>query len=77
MRGTFPLPDGGEVRVESTQRYVVVVWATTGDTTGHWKVATRRTQRNTGLAAWRERMRASEGGVAPHLLDTQTGEILR
>lgn len=73
MRGNFPLPDGSTVRVESSQRYVIVTWQ--GD---HWKVTSRRTTRNTALAAWREAMRQqSETDVAPHLIDTVEQQVLR
>ena len=73
MRGNFPLPDGSVVRVESTQRYVLVAWQ--GD---HWKVVGRRTKRDTALAAWRALMREqTETDVAPHLIDTVNQDVLR
>ena len=78
MRGDFELPDGSTVRVESTQRFVVVVWRPTGIDTGSWKVQTRRQTRETGLAAWRAVMREqAETDVAPHLLDTERAEVIR
>ena len=73
MRGNFPLPDGSTVRVESSQRYVIVTWQ--GD---HWKVTSRRTKRDTALAAWRAVMREQgERDVAPHLIDTVNQEVIR
>lgn len=73
MRGTYVLPDGSTVRSESTQRYLLIGWQ--GD---HWKVIGRRNKRDSALAAWRSEMRAqTEADVAPHLLDSHTGTVLR
>lgn len=73
MRGNFPLPDGSTVRVESSQRYVVIEWRD-----GDWKVTTRRAKRDAALAFWRAVMREQGADdVAPHVIDTVNQEVLR